>query len=118
MATVPDPDLEIGGEEGGGVVSKTFLRPFGPQFGLKIRGGGSPPGSVTGQDSYRQGTCLNKSFKNHGLGFVPCKCKAVKARVREYRIILFLTTLKCSQLKYSIYSLYIGTHMVVAKNIM
>ena len=42
MATVPDPDLEIGGE-GGGVVSKTFLRPFGPQFGLKIRGGGQPP---------------------------------------------------------------------------
>ena len=42
MATVPDPDLEIGGE-GGGVVSKTFLRPFGPQFGLKIRGKGQPP---------------------------------------------------------------------------
>ena len=41
MATVPDPDLEIGGE-GGGVVSKTFLRPFGPQFGLKIRGGAAP----------------------------------------------------------------------------
>ena len=43
MATVPDPDLEIGGGERGGVVSKTFLRPFGPQFGLKIRGGGAAP---------------------------------------------------------------------------
>ena len=34
--SVLDPDLEISGGEGGG-------RPFGPQFGLKIRGGpGSP----------------------------------------------------------------------------
>lgn len=53
--------------------------------------------------------------------FVHWKCKAVKTRVREYRILLFLTslsfpcevlkpTLKCSQLKNSNYSLYIGTH--------
>ena len=37
---VPDPDLEIGGSSrrAGGAVSKKFVRPFGPQFGQKIRG--------------------------------------------------------------------------------
>ena len=45
-----NPDLQIRGEEGGGRLSrpldkggwpqKTFIQPFGPQFGLKIRGGG------------------------------------------------------------------------------
>ena len=53
--SVPDPDLEIRRGEGGGgggnphpeirgrsPVSKIFFRPFGPQFGLKIRGGGAP----------------------------------------------------------------------------
>ena len=50
FSTVPDPDLEIGGEGGGhpdplkkgggggGGLQKIFYRPFGPQFGLKIRG--------------------------------------------------------------------------------
>ena len=45
-----DPDLQIRGEPGhpgpeirGGGVSKNFFRPFGPQFGLKIRG--PSPGS-------------------------------------------------------------------------
>ena len=35
---------------GGGGSQKTFIQPFGPQFGLKIRGGGGPgpsPGSTT-----------------------------------------------------------------------
>ena len=32
---------------GGGAVSEHFCRPFGPQFGLKIRGGG-PPGTSPG----------------------------------------------------------------------
>ena len=52
--TVPDPDLEIRGRGGGGgrssrpgdkgagAVSKNLFGPFGPQFGLKIRGGGGP----------------------------------------------------------------------------
>ena len=34
--SVPDTDLEMGGGGGGG-------RPFGAQFGLKIRGGPGPP---------------------------------------------------------------------------
>ena len=34
------PDPEMGG--GGGLKQKIFL-PFGPQFGLKIMGGGWPP---------------------------------------------------------------------------
>ena len=47
--SVPGPDLEIRGAP----VSKKIFSPFGPQFGLKIRGGGSPgapgpsPGSAT-----------------------------------------------------------------------
>ena len=41
--TVADPVHQIRGEEGGGL-----FRLFGPQFGLKIRGGGaSPPGPLT-----------------------------------------------------------------------
>ena len=50
-----DPDLEIRGEGGGSghpdpeirgeQSTKNFFRPFGPPFGLKIRGGGrAPPG--------------------------------------------------------------------------
>ena len=75
-STVPDPDLEIwdkreeggggggggksppggggggggltgGGGGGGGGSPKNFFRLFGPQFGLKIRGRGSSPGSAT-----------------------------------------------------------------------
>lgn len=49
-----DPDLDIrGGERGnshpdpnkraGGQTPKKFFQPFGPQFGLKIRGGGTLP---------------------------------------------------------------------------
>ena len=39
----PDPEPEI---RGGAVSKKNCLRPFGPQFHLKIRGASSP-GSVT-----------------------------------------------------------------------
>ena len=41
----PDPEIR-----GGGQSQKFFFRPFGPHFGLKIRGAGSPgpsPGSAT-----------------------------------------------------------------------
>ena len=62
--TVADSDLQIRGEEDshpdpekrGDRSLRTFFRPFGPQFGLKIRGVAEPqgpsPGSATGiQDS-------------------------------------------------------------------
>ena len=43
---MPDPDFEIRGGKGvilrGGSLQKKFVWPFGPQFGLKIRGGGHP----------------------------------------------------------------------------
>ena len=56
--TVADPDLQIrGGPDhpdpeirGEGGLQKDFFRPFGPQFGLKIRGAGplgTSPGSAT-----------------------------------------------------------------------
>ena len=38
---MPDPDLDIRGGGGTGL-KNNFFRPFGPQFGLKIRGGASP----------------------------------------------------------------------------
>ena len=38
--SVPDPDFEIGGGGDGGLSLQT--KKFGPQFGLKIRGDGSP----------------------------------------------------------------------------
>ena len=42
---VPDPDLDIKSGGGGAAVvsQKFFSRPFGPQFGPKIRGGGALP---------------------------------------------------------------------------
>ena len=43
-----ETDLQIRGVgEGGAVSKKMFFRPFGPQFGLKIRGAGPFPGSAT-----------------------------------------------------------------------
>ena len=46
-STVPAPDLEIRAGEGGwvegGGLPKKFIRPFRPQFGLKIRGEAGPP---------------------------------------------------------------------------
>ena len=47
---VPDPDLQVGGEgRGGGMGGRDGLKkiPFGPQFGLKIRGGAGCPRSAT-----------------------------------------------------------------------
>ena len=49
-----DPDLQIRG--GPGLQKKFFFRPSGPQFGLKIRGGGEeagPPGLSPGSDTGR-----------------------------------------------------------------
>ena len=49
--TVVDPDLQIRGgrssdpEIRGGGLQKDFFRLFGPQFGLKVRGAPSPPGT-------------------------------------------------------------------------
>ena len=53
MYAVADPDLQLSGEgwkvwgghpepEIGGWSQKQFFRPFGPQFGLKIRGDQAP----------------------------------------------------------------------------
>ena len=53
--TVKDPDLQIGRGggshpdpeiKGGGGLKKNFFRPFGPQFGLKLRGRPGIPGSL------------------------------------------------------------------------
>ena len=53
LVTVAEPDLQI--RWGGGAVSKKKIRPFRPQFGLKIAVGGGgvapagpSPGSATG----------------------------------------------------------------------
>ena len=59
MFTVPDPDLERGGGEGshlepyvrgrggeGGGLPPKFFRPFGPQFGPRIRGRSGAPGTL------------------------------------------------------------------------
>ena len=46
--SMADPDLQIRGQGGGPPdpdpgLQKVFFRPFGPQFGLKIRGGARAP---------------------------------------------------------------------------
>ena len=56
MWSVADPDLQIRGRgghpdpeiKGGGWSQKNLFRPFGPQFGLKIRGAAGPPGTSPG----------------------------------------------------------------------
>ena len=54
LIAVPDPDLEIRGVGGHGL-PRNFFRPFGPQFGLKIRGVGPIPldSFVTADDKAR-----------------------------------------------------------------
>ena len=46
---MPDPDPEIRG--GGGSLQTKVVRPFGSQFGLKIRGGAPSLGSTTARGS-------------------------------------------------------------------
>ena len=41
-STVPAPDLEIMGGGGCAALQKNVFQPFGPQFGLKIRGDPGP----------------------------------------------------------------------------
>ena len=78
-----DPDLQIRGEPGhpgpeirggGGGSQKTFFRPFGPQFDLKIRG--PSPGSATAvrivetDHSYFEKGCREKSAKSRKVLWV------------------------------------------------
>ena len=66
-----DPDLEIrGGGSGhpdpeirGEQSTKNFFRPFGPPFGLKIRGGAGPPGP-----SHRSATGVRRGRKARRKG--------------------------------------------------
>ena len=60
LQSVADPDLQVRrgqssrprDKEGGSGLQNNFFQPFGPQFGLKIKGGqallGPSPGSATG----------------------------------------------------------------------
>ena len=69
-SAVADPDLQIREGGGGGhpdpeirgapASKKIFFRPFGPHFGLKIRGEGGPPGPSSGSATARkQNTSVN-----------------------------------------------------------
>ena len=70
---MPDPDFEIRGGEGvilggGGSLQKKFVQPFGPQFGLKIRGGPScgsttARGSLIAVGSLRVGVATGRALK-------------------------------------------------------
>ena len=71
VSLVPDPDLEIrggGGErssrpldKGGPGLPKNFFRPFGPQFGPKLRGGAAPPGPTPGSATEVGKFCIQLS---------------------------------------------------------
>ena len=54
----PDPNIRAGGQ-----TSKNFFQPFGPQFGLKIRGGPSP-GSDTESDRLMEVKTIKNNLKN------------------------------------------------------
>ena len=92
-----DPDLQIRGEPGhpgpeirGGGSQKTFFRPFGPQFGLKIRG--PSPGSdnavriVETDHSYYEKGCRKKVHNPErycGWFWVHCSLKKFERMTRE-----------------------------------
>ena len=65
--SVADPDFEMRGEGGGWSPRKIFW-PFGPQFGLKIRGELGPPGpfpgSVTVFSRYRVVVMMGSTRRN------------------------------------------------------
>ena len=65
--SVADPDFEMRGEGGGRSPRKIFW-PFGPQFGLKIRGElgppGPSPGSVTVFSRYRVVVMMGSTRRN------------------------------------------------------
>ena len=54
----PDPNIRAGGQ-----TQKKFFQPFGPQFGLKIRGGLSP-GSDTESDRLMEVKTIKNNLKN------------------------------------------------------
>ena len=59
-------------DKGGARSPKNFFRPFGPQFGLRIRGGGqAPPLNLLLQDDQRRSlTCKKNGLGGeHGLHF-------------------------------------------------
>ena len=65
---MPDPALEIKVEGGGGTgLPKKFFRPFGPQFGPKIRRGPGPATSSSGS-----ATGLYPDSKKKGKTVVVC----------------------------------------------
>ena len=81
---MPDPDLKIRGgrgawssrpfdKRGGAASKKNFFRPFGLQFGLKIRGGCPPPGpslgSATVPEKYY--TLLTSKYRRNLRGPLP-----------------------------------------------
>ena len=47
--------------KGGGGLKETFFAPFGPHFGLKIRGDPSPPGPFPGSATPSKGSVSNRS---------------------------------------------------------
>ena len=66
--SVADPDFEMRGERGGGRSPRKIFWPFGPQFGLKIRGElgppGPSPGSVTVFSRYRVVVMIGSTRRN------------------------------------------------------
>ena len=95
---VADPDPEIRG--GGAVLKKNFFRPFGPQFGLKIRGGraspGPSPGSATAHALYMisrspllrpKRKSLQKKWKVEAEeSWLSCTCMLIKSFLFGYII--------------------------------
>ena len=83
VRTVPDPDLEINKVGGGGgshpdpeirgdQSPKNFFQPFGPQFGLKIRGCLSPPGPSPRSATAGHFSSTQKNIKSHQWWLSTC----------------------------------------------
>ena len=116
--TVTDPDFQIRGEPGhpdpeirGGGLKKKSFRPFGPQFGLKIRG--PSPGSATAvrivetDHSYFEKGCRKKVHNPErycGWFWVHCSLKKFERMTRETMDICLWVLKESRNSKFDSYS--------------
>ena len=101
-----DPDLQV--REGGGHpdpeiteepgLNRTFFRPFGPQFGLKVRVGGWPPGPFP---------WIHDGLVSV-LRVVDCTRKRLSVKVNEQNICVRVGTYKELKLSFNSLSLQLS----------
>ena len=80
------PDPEIVGEPG----LKNFFRPFRPQFGLKIRGRGGPPGPSPGSTTEKWSRLLTR-------GGLLRELSIVRLSLKDFSILDWWSLMACGR---------------------